>query len=431
MRRTSLGPSMKINWIHRACRAICLVAAAWIFPLPALAATTQPSDDPAPLTLDGDNFLTIPGDRWKLVWHDEFNESQLDASKWTNGLAWMGDDGTRRHHSRMYASYIADDDVVFRDGMLNLLTRKTDVSDPRGTTFHYTEGFIQTDGKFNYTYGYCEIRAKVPTESGRGLWPAFWMLSRGWPPEDDVAEFWTGRPQPHFHQGFAYRRLVSGDVGWTSRHVDAIPQGFHEYGMEWGPGYQLMNLDGKITVRIYGRQVPSIPMYLILNSGVAADTPPDNKTVFPNVFQVQYLRVYSRPEGIPLHNAGFEDADLSPWYAIGKAKVVRGHSHDGAYALSLSGSPASAEQTIYGLRGGTTYRLTAWTDPNNDGPVRLGVQAYGYNPIYVAASGSGYRQLSLNFTTGQKSTSAVIELGKTAGTDVSYFDDVAIAKVNQ
>ena len=37
-------------------------------------------------------------------------------------------------------------------------------------------------------YGYIEARIRVP--EGRGLWPAFWMLSAdyGWPPEIDIME---------------------------------------------------------------------------------------------------------------------------------------------------------------------------------------------------------------------------------------------------
>ena len=60
-------------------------------------------------------------------------------------------------------------------------------------------------------------------------------VSRGWPPEDDIAEFWTGRPKPHFHQGFAYRLPISGRSSGSAGHLDQVPLGFHTYGMEWGP----------------------------------------------------------------------------------------------------------------------------------------------------------------------------------------------------
>jgi beta-glucanase (GH16 family) len=394
----------------------------------AAASATRPNlNSDAPPTLQGHAFLTIPGEQWTLLWHDEFTENSLDPAKWTSGLPWRGDDGAHRHHNALYASLIADDDVVFRNGMLELLTRKTDVVDARGRTFHYTQAFIQTDRKFNYKYGYCEIRAKVPEEAGPGLWPAFWMLSAGWPPEDDVAEFWTGRPEPHFHQGYAYRLPVSGRVQWNSRHVDQVPLGFHTYGMEWGPGYQLMNFDGKIRVRVYEAQSPDVPMYLILNSGVTSDPVPPPRTVFPNAFVVNYLRVYRRPPVIPLHNPGFEDPSLAPWIASSKAHVVADHAHGGHNALCLGGSPAAAEQRIFGLAPNTTYQLTGWADAQGDGEVRLGVKYFGGAELWTSQSAYGYKQLSVRFTTGPHNSTATIYCSKPTGSQNAYFDDIAIS----
>jgi len=257
------------------------------------AQSSRPATDASP-TLAGQTFLTSPGEQWKLLWHDEFDGPTLDASKWTIGLAWRGDDGTRRHHSRDYASCITDDNIVLRNGMLQLLTQRRDVTGANNAVYHFTEGFIQTAGKFEYTYGYCEVRVKVPADDGPGLWPAFWMLSKGWPPESDVAEFWTGRPEPHTHQGFAFRD-DNGKVKWESIHKDQIEPGFHTFGMEWGAGYQIFNRDGVVTLSVHNPRVPATPMYLILNSGVASKPAPTAQTKFPNAFVVDYVRVYARP----------------------------------------------------------------------------------------------------------------------------------------
>jgi beta-glucanase (GH16 family) len=387
-------------------------------------------DEPVAATLAGKSFLTIPGDQWTLLWHDEFDKTQLDPTKWTSGLSWRGDDGSNRHHNNLYASLIADDDVSFQDGMLALLTQKTDVVDARGRTFHYTQAFIQTAGKFEFKFGYCEIRAKVPQESGPGLWPAFWMLSGGWPPEDDVAEFWTGRPVQHFHQGYAYRLPFSGRVVWNSRHLDQVPLGFHTYGMEWGPGYQLMNMDGRIRVRVYGAQAPNVPMYLILNSGVTSDPLPTAKTVFPNAFLVNYIRVYKRPAVPTLLNGGFEDPVLAPWNAWNRAAVTKDKSHGGLEALAAPASPGGAQQRVFGLKPATTYELSGWVDPRGDGESRLGVKDYGNPEVWASASGAGYQQVHVRFTTGAHNTAAMIYCFRPTGrVGVAYFDDVAIAAV--
>src|SRR5262249_43829381 len=102
------------------------------------------------------------------------------------GLAWPGDDGSYRHPNRHYLSYIMDDDVVVSNGTLKLRTQKGDVQNPSGKTYHFTEGMVQTSGKFSALYGYLEMRARLDTGAGPGLWPAFWMLGSGWPPEMDI-----------------------------------------------------------------------------------------------------------------------------------------------------------------------------------------------------------------------------------------------------
>ena len=49
------------------------------------------SDTPA--TLHHASFLSMHGEDWKLIWHDEFTGKSLDTSKWKIGLPWKGTDG--------------------------------------------------------------------------------------------------------------------------------------------------------------------------------------------------------------------------------------------------------------------------------------------------------------------------------------------------
>ena len=60
---------------------------------------------------------------------------------------------------------------------------------------YITSGKVTTANRFHFTYGRVEARMKVPT--GRGMWPAFWMLPAGmrmktWPArgEIDIFESW-------------------------------------------------------------------------------------------------------------------------------------------------------------------------------------------------------------------------------------------------
>ena len=55
----------------------------------------------------------------------------------------------------------------------------------------YTSASINTRGKFTFTYGRLEVRAKIPTS--KGAWPAIWLLGTAnpWPQcgEIDVMEY--------------------------------------------------------------------------------------------------------------------------------------------------------------------------------------------------------------------------------------------------
>ena len=66
-----------------------------------------------------------------------------------------------------------------------------------------------------------------------------------------------------------------------------------------GPGYIFFNIDGVVNNRVFGDMVTELPQYLILNSAVGSgkgNVPANEKTVFPNSFDVDYCRVYqARP----------------------------------------------------------------------------------------------------------------------------------------
>ncbi|MFT3789427.1 MAG: glycoside hydrolase family 16 protein [Tepidisphaeraceae bacterium] len=313
----------------------------------------------------------MPGDRYKLVWHDEFDGDTIDRAKWTSGLPWKGKEDYHWHNDS-YLSYITDDDVIVRDGQLHLTCRKTPIKGLT-RTFDYTEGMIHTAKTYQFRYGYAEIRAKAPHEAGKGMWPAFWTLAEGkWPPEFDIIEIWTADPK--IHQGYCSAWDGKGHTTWDSHHANVAMPGYHTYGMEWGPGYAIFNLDGVVTKRVHGPHVTSDPQYLILNSGVVSgkgSKPLDANTAFPNSFDVDYCRVYQREPTPVLHNSDFALDELTPWKATGEVSIVK----DDRRALRLS-ADARVEQTVFGLKPNTTYEISAAASVND--PVAsacIGVEA--------------------------------------------------------
>jgi beta-glucanase (GH16 family) len=297
-------------------RYLLLSLVACVIPLTvgcAKRSTAAPAEQ-VPATLRDAPFLTTRGDRWKLLWHDEFTGDALDAGKWKIGLPWRGTDGDGRHHNNQYASYIADHNVVVEGGVLKLLTRREDVTARNLRKFHYTEGLITTAHSFRHRYGYWEARVKIPVDAGPGLWPAFWTLSEGWPPEMDICEVWTSSSKSH--QGLCYRPRVGGKERWDDHTTHTpLPRGWTTYGMEWGPGYQVYNINGEVTKRVYGDHVTDDEHYILLNSGVESAQPPTSETIFPNAFEVDYVRVYERPANLAMvgehGEALFDDLSLT------------------------------------------------------------------------------------------------------------------------
>ncbi|HOW72289.1 MAG TPA: family 16 glycosylhydrolase [Phycisphaerae bacterium] len=224
-----------------------------------------------------------PSTGWPLAFGDEFDGSQIDSSKWKSGrLPWGG-----QHHTDQYASYITPADSYVQDGSLWLRCRKASGNEFGG--YPWSEGFVYTDGIKNFTYGYVEIRARFAT--GQGTWPAFWMLSWGWPPEFDIAEYFGS--DDRVHMGLCY-----GPSGtWNSSNFYNQGVGsWHSYGLEWGPGYAIWYRDGIVRKSIYAGYVPSQAMYVMLNSGMTYGF--DDATPAPNYSEIDGCRIYDPPSAV-------------------------------------------------------------------------------------------------------------------------------------
>jgi hypothetical protein len=278
--------------------------------------------------------------------------------------------------------------VLDGGGQLKLLAQREEVKDKKGRMFHFTEGLITTAKSFRHRYGYWEARVKIPVEAGPGLWPAFWTLTDGWPPEMDICEVWTSSNRNH--QGLCFRPSGGGKERWDDidRRDVPLPTGWTTFGMEWGPGYQIYNIDGRIRKRVYGAQVPNDEHYILLNSGVESAQPPSVATTFPNAFVVDYVRVYDRPDVAIVHNGDFENDDgQRPWSQSGQVVRVGYRAQSGTHALRIDGGPASSEQKLFGLKPETRYVLSGWIDVVGDaGEARLGVKDHGGDESFTTAT---------------------------------------------
>jgi len=220
-----------------------------------------------------------------LVWQDEFDGNVLNPIKWNVAEGSYDPD------------YHLIRNVSVSNGNLIITAKKEDMG-----VLHYTTGWITT--KQNWTYGRFEARAKLPT--GKGLWPAFWMLpvtnhygtgvASG---EIDIMELWGNRPSEikgTLHYGWPWRfistpfNLSSGDFS----------QNYHIFTVEWQNGVIRWYVDNKLYKKedwwfTSGGTFPAPfdrPFYIVLNVGIWAQVPPDQSTVFPEQMIVDWVRVY-------------------------------------------------------------------------------------------------------------------------------------------
>ena len=239
---------------------------------------------------------------YRLVWADEFERDGLpDPAKWQHDTA-LNKTGWHNHERQYYAGPRAENAVV-QGGRLVITARKESLKTaPDWGGQPYTSARLITRGKAEWTYGFFEVRAKMPC--GKGTWPAIWTLGSGgrWPDDGelDILE----------HMGHTPER-VSSAVHVAAGHAGQAPGGaarlatacsaFHDYQMHWTPEDVSFGVDGFVHLR-YPRLKGGAavwpfdrPQFLILNLAIGGDLGgPVDDAIFPVAMEVAHVRVYQR-----------------------------------------------------------------------------------------------------------------------------------------
>lgn len=232
---------------------------------------------------------TIHKDRpgWQITFQDEFNSDTLDLQKWNRNDPWGGE------HNHELQAYVKDAFEV-KDGILHIKAQKRDAF-YAGKERQYTSGMMTTYQKFSQQYGRFEIRCRIP--KGKGLWPAFWLLPEplNWPPEIDVLEFIGQEPHRiamthHFRDDAGKHQSIGGN--WVGPDFS---KKFHVFAVEWMPDHITWFIDGVPRFQS-NKSIPQSKMYVLVNMAVGGTWPgdPDDKTIFPAAFEVDYVRVYEK-----------------------------------------------------------------------------------------------------------------------------------------
>jgi beta-glucanase (GH16 family) len=144
---------------------------------------------------------------------------------------------------------------------------------------------VETDGKFNFQFGYAEAKIWMP--SGPGLWPAFWINGHRNPEDgeiDVVEASGTDAGRYHYHYQCGPKRCSPGG----EIPVKGATSGWHVYAAEWKPDVIAWYYDGR---KVFERHeaIGSAPHYLVLNLGLRRN---GNGYAVPGTMRVDYVRVW-------------------------------------------------------------------------------------------------------------------------------------------
>lgn len=238
-----------------------------------------------------------------LVWSDEFDvDGPPDPKKWAhetsrNKVGW-------HNNELQYYAGPRDDNAVVRGGRLLITARReSPASAPDWGGQRYTSARLITRGLAQWTYGFFEVRARMPC--GAGTWPAIWTLGSGgaWPDDGelDIMEHVGQRPE----QVSSAVHTRAGNAGRSVWGVAALPDAcrqFHDYQMLWTAEGVTFGVDGRMHLHYpnlgLGRQAWPFdaPQFLLLNLAIGGDLGgPVDDSVFPLTFEVDHVRVYQKP----------------------------------------------------------------------------------------------------------------------------------------
>ena len=239
----------------------------------------------------------------QYLWHDEFDGETIDTSKWTfeigTGAGGWGNNEWEYYTSRKENAYV-------KDGVLHIRAQKENYEGQK-----YTSARMLTKGKFAFKYGTVEARIALPT--GKGIWPAFWMLGEnfdtvGWPAcgEIDIIEAVNSENKiygtNHWANGSEYATYGNNTGDYRNQKFELDITQFHTYKFTWDEKYIRMFVDDFMyhEILIEGNEGDTEefhkPFFFLLNVAVAGYWPgfEVDDSQFPNEMLVDYIRVGSR-----------------------------------------------------------------------------------------------------------------------------------------
>ena len=233
----------------------------------------------------------------KIIFEEDFNADTLNMEIWNyeegdgcpNLCGWGNNE--KQIYNRDY--------VALEDGKLVITAEK------KGDTYY--SGKINSKDNVEFTYGVIEVKAKLAT--GKGLWPAIWMLGAdisevGWPAsgEIDILEYIGKEP------GIVFTSLHTpashgNTINTKKTKVANIEEGYHTYKAVWTPDYIEFFVDGdqlyRFTPENYNEEEYPFKkdFYFLINMAVGGNLggAEIDESALPDKFYVDHIKVTELP----------------------------------------------------------------------------------------------------------------------------------------
>lgn len=242
-------------------------------------------------TIDLTTENSIEKSGWTYIWGDEFDSDTLNWSKW-----WSQ---TGMHGTELQYYTPRRENVYLKDGMLYLRAIRESMID----TLPFTSGEVFSSIEFGQGH-YLEVRCKIP--KGRGLWPAFWFWSgkNKTYQEIDAFEIWSDDTRRLLVSNY-WQDAQTGKVQSESKRIRPrdlsgkridMSEHFLTFATYWDETGVRYLLNNKLIAQ-FKNHIATDPMPIILNIAVeGGKNQPDEKTVFPADYIIDYVRVYKKQD---------------------------------------------------------------------------------------------------------------------------------------
>lgn len=296
---------MKTRTLYASVSLLCLSGMAWgcsNIDTPIDPEETNPSSDVA--TQESDLQASDPGssDGWDVVFYDDFegNDSIPDTSKWS--LCEKGTAGWARYLSGTYAQ------AYQKDGYLYLRAERQDGE--------YLTGGIETRGKFDFTYGKVEVRAKI-AKIVDGAHTGIWMMptppADKWPMSGEIDIMEHIKQQDYVWEtihNYWGDVLGHNDDPKVDTTADINKEDWNTYSVTWTPESITYSINGVDNFTYPNRHLSGDDgfyqwpfdrnFYLILSISLGGEDTwagPIDNAALPAVFQIDWVKVSQQNTG--------------------------------------------------------------------------------------------------------------------------------------